>query len=72
MTVSPLTAIFTIAPSTFGTPAEFADFARIPATIDELRAEVARWSRKNPPRLSAAEAGAVADWLNRNFYRIEA
>lgn len=71
MAISPLTAIFTIAPSAFGTPGELGDFARIPASIDELRAEVARWSRKNPPCYSAEEAGAVADWLNKNFYRIE-
>ncbi len=71
MAISPLTAIFTIAPSAFGAPGDFGDFTRIPSSIEELRAEVARWSRKNPPCFSAAEADAVADWLNRNFYRIE-
>lgn len=69
MKASPLAAIFSIAPSAFcGDGGDEPSCA--PATMRELRDEVERWGEQYIPAFTGADIDAIADWLDRNFFRL--
>ncbi len=69
MKASPLAAIFSIAPSAFSGEAD-AEACRAPASMRELKCEVALWGEQYLPAFSAADVDAIAGWLDRNFYKL--
>ena len=69
MKMSPLAAIFSIAPSAFAGAGE-ADTRPAPCSMRELMEEVERWGRQYIPAFSASDVEAITGWLNQNFYKL--
>jgi hypothetical protein len=69
MKASPLAAIFSIAPSAFSGE-EAGPACRVPASMQELKNEVALWGEQYLPAFSATDVDAIAGWLDRNFFKL--
>ena len=73
MKASPLAAIFSIAPSAFSGEDRSEDrreACRVPASMSELKREVALWGEQYLPAFSAADVDAIAGWLDSNFFKL--
>jgi hypothetical protein len=66
---SNLTALLTMAPSTFSS----GDLSALPRinSLSALKAEVQTWGEQSFGRISKQEVDDVAAWLNSNFLRLE-
>jgi hypothetical protein len=66
---SNLTALLTMAPSTFSS----GDLSALPRikSLSALKAEVQTWGEQSFGRISNQEVDDLAAWLNRNFLHLE-
>ena len=66
---SNLTALLTMAPSTFSS----GDLGALPPikSLSALKAEVQTWGEQSFGGISNQEVDALAAWLNSNFFRLE-
>jgi hypothetical protein len=66
---SNLTALLTMAPSTFSS----GDLSALPRlkSLAALKAEVQTWGEQSFGRISNQEVDDLAAWFNSNFFRLE-